>query len=61
MQGGLTNYYDKVPNKFYGYTKTNFIETGARVVPNATVRRGSLYRTKRRIDAKLCQYRRLCR
>jgi 2,3,4,5-tetrahydropyridine-2,6-dicarboxylate N-succinyltransferase len=41
MQGGLTNYYDKVPNKFYGYNKTNFIETGARVVPNATVRRGS--------------------
>ena len=30
-----------MPNKFYGYTKTNFIETGARVVPNATVRRGS--------------------
>ncbi|GJM04227.1 MAG: 2,3,4,5-tetrahydropyridine-2,6-dicarboxylate N-succinyltransferase [marine bacterium B5-7] len=41
MQGGLANYYDKVPNKFYGYNKTNFIETGARVVPNATVRRGS--------------------
>ena len=41
IQGGLTNYFDKVPNKFYGYNKTNFIETGARVVPNATVRRGS--------------------
>jgi len=41
IQGGVTNYYDKVPNKFYGYTKTNFIETGARVVPNAVVRRGS--------------------
>ncbi len=41
IQGGITNYYDKIPNKFYGYTKTNFIETGARVVPNATVRRGS--------------------
>ena len=41
IQGGITNYYDKIPNKFYGYTKTNFIETGVRVVPNATVRRGS--------------------
>jgi 2,3,4,5-tetrahydropyridine-2-carboxylate N-succinyltransferase len=41
IQGGTTNYYDKVPNKFYGYTKTNFMETGARVVPNAVVRRGS--------------------
>jgi 2,3,4,5-tetrahydropyridine-2-carboxylate N-succinyltransferase len=41
IQGGITNYYDKIPNKFYGYTKTNFIETGARVVPTAVVRRGS--------------------
>lgn len=41
IQGGHTNYYDKIQNKFYGYTKTNFIETGARVVPTATVRRGS--------------------
>ena len=41
IQGGHTNYYDKIPNKFYGYTKTNFVETGARVVPTATVRRGS--------------------
>jgi 2,3,4,5-tetrahydropyridine-2,6-dicarboxylate N-succinyltransferase len=41
IQGGVTNYYDKIPNKFYGYTKTQFIETGARVVPNAVVRRGS--------------------
>ena len=41
IQGGHTNYYDKIPNKFYGYTKTSFIETGARVVPTATVRRGS--------------------
>ncbi len=41
IQGGHTNYFDKVPHKFYGYTKGNFIETGARVVPVATVRRGS--------------------
>ena len=41
IQGGHTNYFDKIPNKFYGYTKTHFIETGVRVVPTATVRRGS--------------------
>ena len=41
IQGGHTNYFDKIPNKFYGFTKTHFIETGARVVPTATVRRGS--------------------
>ncbi len=41
IQGGTTNYYDKIPNKFYGYNKTNFMEMGARVVPNAVVRRGS--------------------
>ena len=41
IQGGHTNYFDKIPNKFYGFTKAHFIETGTRVVPTATVRRGS--------------------
>ncbi len=41
MQGGISNYFDKIPSKFYDYNKTNFIEVGARVVPNAIVRRGS--------------------
>ena len=41
VEGGVTNYYDKIPNKFHGYTQNDFIETGARVVPNAVVRRGS--------------------
>jgi len=41
IQGGYTNYFDKVPAKFYSYTKSHFFETGARVVPPATVRRGS--------------------
>ena len=41
IQGGYTNYFDKVPAKFYGYTKSHFHENGARVVPPATVRRGS--------------------
>ena len=41
IQGGYTNYFDKVPAKFYGYNKGNFFETGARVVPPAAIRRGS--------------------
>ena len=41
IEAGHTNYFDKIPNKFFDYTKSNFIETGARVVPTATVRRGS--------------------
>ncbi len=42
IQGGFTNYYDKVPTKFYGYTKSNFLDCGApRIVPPATARYGS--------------------
>mgnify|MGYP002622412028 CR=1 FL=1 len=41
IEAGHTNYFDKIPNKFFDYTKSNFIETSARVVPTATVRRGS--------------------
>ena len=42
IQGGFTNYYDKVPAKFYGYTKSNFLDSGApRIVPPATARYGS--------------------
>lgn len=41
IQGGYTNYFDKVPAKFYGHTKGHFSEIGCRVVPPATVRRGS--------------------
>ncbi len=41
IQGGYTNYFDKIPAKFDGYKKEQFFETGARVVPPATVRRGS--------------------
>ena len=41
IQGGYTNYFDKVPAKFYGHTKSHFFETGSRVVPPAMVRRGS--------------------
>ena len=42
IQGGYTNYFDKVPAKFYGYTKSNFLDNGApRIVPPAMARYGS--------------------
>jgi len=42
IQGGFTNYYDKVPAKFYGYTKSSFMDCGTpRIVPPATARYGS--------------------
>ena len=41
MEGGWTNYYDKVEPKFAGYGKDDFIASGARVVPPAAVRYGS--------------------
>jgi 2,3,4,5-tetrahydropyridine-2-carboxylate N-succinyltransferase len=40
MDGGYTNYYDKVPTKFTGTSEREFREIGARVVPPATVRKG---------------------
>ncbi|MEM7540192.1 MAG: 2,3,4,5-tetrahydropyridine-2,6-dicarboxylate N-succinyltransferase [Pseudomonadota bacterium] len=40
MSGSVTNYYDKVPLKFGGMGEDEFVATGARVVPPATVRRG---------------------
>ncbi|MGI9228306.1 MAG: 2,3,4,5-tetrahydropyridine-2,6-dicarboxylate N-succinyltransferase [Gammaproteobacteria bacterium] len=41
IEGGFTNYYDKVPRKFDGYNKDDFAELGARVVPPAMARAGS--------------------
>ena len=41
IQGGFTNYFDKVPLKFARYDKGNFVETRARVVPPAVARYGS--------------------
>lgn len=41
VPGQDTNYYDKVPSKFANYTAADFEKLGARVVPPATVRRGS--------------------
>ncbi len=41
MEGGCTNYYDKVEPKFAGYGREEFIAGGTRVVPPAMVRHGS--------------------
>ena len=41
IKGGFTNYYDKVHSKFADYNAREFRESGVRVVPPATARRGS--------------------
>ncbi|SFV87150.1 2,3,4,5-tetrahydropyridine-2,6-dicarboxylate N-succinyltransferase [hydrothermal vent metagenome] len=41
MEGGFTQYYDKVPSKFANMSPADFDAMGVRVVPPATVRRGS--------------------
>jgi len=41
IQGGHTNYFDKVPGKFTGFGKSDFKKIGARIVPPAMARRGS--------------------
>ena len=40
IEGGYTNYYDKVPLKFDGMTQADFENAGIRVVPNAIARKG---------------------
>jgi 2,3,4,5-tetrahydropyridine-2-carboxylate N-succinyltransferase len=41
MDGGCTNFFDKVPSKFGDYTEADFRAGGFRVVPNAIARKGS--------------------
>ena len=41
MDGGCTQFYDKVPSKFAGLSAEEFAAGGVRVVPNAIARRGS--------------------
>jgi 2,3,4,5-tetrahydropyridine-2-carboxylate N-succinyltransferase len=41
MSAGALNFYDKVPLKFSGWDAARFAQSGARVVPPATVRRGA--------------------
>ncbi len=41
IKGGFTNYYDKVPSKYADYSSREFQESGVRVVPPASVRKGA--------------------
>lgn len=41
IKGGFTNYYDKVDSKFADINSREFRESGVRVVPPATARKGS--------------------
>jgi 2,3,4,5-tetrahydropyridine-2,6-dicarboxylate N-succinyltransferase len=41
MKGGFNNYYDKVQSKFADMNSNDFRESGVRVVPPATARKGS--------------------
>lgn len=41
MKGGFNNYYDKVQSKFADMNSTDFRESGVRVVPPATARKGA--------------------
>lgn len=40
IKGGFTNYYDKVPSKYADYNNREFQESGVRIVPPASVRKG---------------------
>ena len=41
MKGGFTNYFDKVQAKYGDYNSRDFVDSGVRVVPPATARKGS--------------------
>lgn len=41
MEAGFTKYYDKVETKYSNYSSRDFMAGGVRVVPPATVRKGS--------------------
>ncbi|MBF0282094.1 MAG: 2,3,4,5-tetrahydropyridine-2,6-dicarboxylate N-succinyltransferase [Zetaproteobacteria bacterium] len=46
IHGGDMNYFDKVPTKFSNWGEADFRKAGIRVVPPATVRRGSFIAPK---------------
>ncbi len=41
IKGGFTHYFDKVPSKYADYNTREFRESGVRVVPPASVRKGA--------------------
>ena len=56
---GDATWWDKVPSKFDGWGGLDFEHAGFRAVPNCIVRRSAFHRQGRRVDALLCQSRRL--
>jgi 2,3,4,5-tetrahydropyridine-2-carboxylate N-succinyltransferase len=40
-ESGVTQYYDKLPSKFYDWTDQEFLDSGVRVVPPAMARKGA--------------------
>ena len=41
MKGGFTNYFDKIPAKYAGFNARDFRDSGVRVVPPASARKGA--------------------
>ncbi|MBA1331006.1 2,3,4,5-tetrahydropyridine-2,6-carboxylate N-succinyltransferase, partial [Candidatus Endoriftia persephone str. Guaymas] len=41
QKGGYTNYWDKVPSKYADHNSRDFRDSGVRVVPPASVRKGA--------------------
>ncbi|CAK0775348.1 tetrahydrodipicolinate succinylase [Gammaproteobacteria bacterium] len=41
LKGGFTNYFDKVPAKYFDYNSKEFRDDGVRIVPPATARYGA--------------------
>ena len=41
LKDGYSQYFDKVPSKFYGFTHDDFQQAGYRVVPPAAARKGA--------------------
>jgi 2,3,4,5-tetrahydropyridine-2,6-dicarboxylate N-succinyltransferase len=41
MAGGFTNYFDRVPSKYADYNSRDFRDSGVRVVPPASARKGA--------------------
>jgi 2,3,4,5-tetrahydropyridine-2-carboxylate N-succinyltransferase len=61
QEAGDIRFFDKVDTKFEGWTEEQFRQGGFRVVPGHHRPQGFVRRQKRRADAVLRQYRRLCR
>ena len=59
LNDGVNKYFDKVPTKFADWSEDEFRSAGFRAVPGAVCPPRQLCGEKCRIDAFLCQYRRI--